>query len=118
MSNNKNCVFCGIVEKKIPSKAIYEDEKIYAFYDLEPQAPYHFLVIPKKHFNSLEEINKDEENAEIIGYLLSKIPEIAKLVGIKNGYRVINNIGEDGMQTVKHIHFHVLGGRKLGWPPG
>ncbi|MDR2457712.1 MAG: histidine triad nucleotide-binding protein [Clostridiales Family XIII bacterium] len=118
MTEEKDCIFCKIVKKDIPSNPIYEDDKVYAFYDLQPQAPYHFLVVPKKHLDSLEHINDEDKNKEIIGYLLSKIPDIAKMVGIKNGYRVVNNIGADGLQTVKHIHFHVLGGRKLTWPPG
>jgi len=116
--SEKDCIFCKIVRGEIPSKKIYEDEEIYAFFDLEPQAPFHFLVIPKKHFASLDDINEEDENKEIIGHLFSKIPTIAESLGIPNGYRVVNNCGEDANQTVPHIHFHVLGGRTLNWPPG
>jgi histidine triad (HIT) family protein len=113
-----DCLFCKILRGEIPAKKIYEDEEMLAFHDVNPQAKVHFLIIPKKHFASLDEINEDDENKEIIGHIFSKIPVIAKSLGLTNGYRVVNNCGDDGNQTVAHIHFHVLGGRKLGWPPG
>ena len=111
-----DCIFCKIVNKEIPSKIIYEDEKILMFNDINPEAPIHFLVIPKKHIESAEKITP--ENSEIISYIFIKIAEITKKLGLENGFRIVNNCGDDGGQTVKHIHFHVLGGRKLSWPPG
>lgn len=106
-----DCIFCKIVDGSIPSKKVYEDEKILAFYDLEPQAPVHVLVIPKQHICCANEIN--DTNSEVIGYLFSKIPEITKKLDLKNGYRIVNNCGDDGCQSVKHMHFHILGGKKL-----
>lgn len=106
-----NCIFCSIINGEIPSKKVYEDDKCYAFLDINPQAPVHFLVVPKEHVASADEINS--ENASLVGHIFSVIPEIAKSLGLTNGYRVITNVGEDGCQSVKHIHFHVLGGTKL-----
>ena len=111
-----DCLFCKIVEGEIPSTKVYEDAMILAFRDLEPQAPEHVLVIPKKHIASLDDVT--EEDQEILGYLMCKIKDIAADLGIENGYRVVNNCGEDGLQTVKHIHFHLLGKRKMTWPTG
>jgi len=111
-----DCIFCMIANKDIPSKIVYEDEKIMVFHDLEPQAPVHVLMITKKHIASLDELM--EEDAELVGYLMTKVKEIAKELGLENGYRLVNNCGEDGMQTVKHLHFHLLGKRKMTWPPG
>ena len=89
----------------------YEDEKILAFYDLEPQAPVHVLVIPKEHICCADAVN--EENVGNIAHIFTKIPEITKSLGLTNGYRIVNNCGEDGCQSVKHMHFHILGGKKL-----
>ena len=111
-----DCLFCKIAQKAIPSKIVYEDDKIIAFNDVDPQAPVHILVIPKKHLESLDDV--DEKDIELLGYIMYKIHDIAKDAGIKNGYRVISNNGEDAFQTVKHMHFHILGKRKLTWPPG
>ena len=111
-----DCLFCKIIEGEIPSQCLYEDDKIYVFKDIDPQAPVHFLVIPKKHIDSLDTMAN--EDAELIGYVFKKIRDLAKEQGLKDGYRVVNNIGEDGGQSVKHMHFHVLGGRSLQWPPG
>ncbi len=111
-----DCLFCKIIEGEIPSQCLYEDDKIYVFKDIDPQAPVHFLVIPKKHIDSLDTMT--DEDAELIGYVFKKIRDLAKEQGLKDGYRVVNNIGEDGGQSVKHMHFHVLGGRSLQWPPG
>ena len=111
-----DCLFCKIVEGEIPSTKVYEDDMILAFRDLEPQAPEHVLVIPKKHIASLDDVT--EEDQEILGYLMCKIKDIAADLGIENGYRVVNNCGEDGLQTVKHINFHLLGKRKMTWTPG
>ena len=111
-----DCLFCKIIEGEIPSQCLYEDDKIYVFKDIDPQAPVHFLVIPKKHIDSLDTM--DDEDGELIGYVFKKIRDLAKEQGLKDGYRVVNNIGEDGGQSVKHMHFRVLGGRSLQWPPG
>lgn len=111
-----DCLFCKIIEGSIPSEKIYEDDLVYAFSDIDPQAPKHFLVVPKTHIASIDEI--DESHKELMGHIFLVISKIAKNMGLNNGYRVVNNIGEDGGQTVKHIHFHVLGGRSLNWPPG
>ena len=111
-----DCIFCKIANKGIPSNVVYEDEKIIAFNDLDPQAPVHFLVIPKYHLKCTDEINA--LNCDIIGHIFAVIPQIAKKLGLENGYRIVNNCGADGGQTVSHLHFHVLGGRLLAWPPG
>ena len=106
-----DCLFCSIIKGDIPSKKAYEDEVCYAFYDINPQAPVHILVVPKCHVASADEINS--ENSGLVAHIFSKIPEIAKAAGIKCGYRVVTNVGEDGCQSVKHLHFHILGGKKL-----
>ncbi len=106
-----DCLFCKIIAGEIPSSTVYEDDKIKAFKDIAPQAPVHIIVIPKIHIACADDISA--ENSAYIAYIFEKIPEIAKLAGITNGYRIINNCGEDGCQSVKHIHFHVLGGKKL-----
>lgn len=111
-----DCVFCMIAEKKIPANVVYEDEQLMVFHDLEPQAPVHVLMISKKHIPSLNEL--EEGDQELLGYMLGKISEVAKMLGLENGYRVVNNCGENGLQTVQHIHFHLLGKRKMLWPPG
>lgn len=106
-----DCLFCKIISGDIPSQKIFENEDIYAFKDIAPQAPVHIIIIPKKHISSADEINS--ENSVYIAKIFEKIPEIAKLCGLENGYRIINNCGEDGAQTIKHIHFHLIGGKKL-----
>ncbi len=106
-----DCLFCKIINGDIPSKKVYEDEKIYAFYDIAPAAPVHFLVIPKQHLNGASAINAD--NADLVGYIYAKIAEITQSMGI-NSYRVVTNCGEDAGQTVFHLHFHVLAGGTLG----
>ncbi len=111
-----NCIFCKIINGEIPSNKVYEDEKILAFHDLEPQAPVHVLIIPKSHLKSLNDISDSNENE--IGHLMGKIKKIAELLELDNGYRLISNCGEDGLQTVGHLHFHLLGKRKMTWPPG
>ncbi len=110
-----DCFFCKISNKEIPADIVYEDEKILVFKDLNPAAKVHVLIIPKKHIASANDIN--EENCGLISYIFKCIPKIAKNLGLEAGYRVVNNCGENGGQTVKHIHFHLLGGKKLGWPP-
>jgi histidine triad (HIT) family protein len=105
-----------IANKDIPSKVAYEDDRILVFHDLEPQAPVHVLIIPKQHIASLDDLKA--EDAELIGYLLLKIKDIISELGLENGYRLVSNCGEDAFQTVKHLHFHLLGKRKMTWPPG
>ena len=106
-----DCLFCKILAGDIPSAKVYEDEKVYAFRDIAPQAPTHILVIPKQHVASADELT--EENATLAADIFKVIPKIAALEGLENGYRVVTNIGEDGCQSVKHMHFHLLGGKKL-----
>ena len=106
-----DCIFCKIIAGDIPSTKVYEDESVYAFRDIQPQAPVHVLVIPKTHIASADEIGG--ENAELVAKIFAAIPKIAAAEGLTNGYRVITNCGEDGCQSVKHLHFHVLGGKKL-----
>ena len=105
-----------IANKEIPGNIVYEDDRIVCFHDLEPQAPVHVLIIPKKHIASLDDVKDDD--AELLGYIMTKVKDIAAILGLENGYWLVNNCGEDGMQTVKHLHFHLLGKRKLTWPPG
>lgn len=113
----EDCIFCKIVKGEIPSKKLYEDDKVYAFYDIEPGAPVHFLVIPKEHIESVNMLN--EKNAEIVSHVFLVINKLVNELGIaEKGYRIVNNTGEHGGQTVHHMHFHVLAGRNLAWPPG
>ena len=112
-----DCIFCKIVAGEIPSKKIYEDDKVLAFYDISPEAPVHFLVVPKEHIVSSNDIT--EENCSIVSHIFLVINKIVRDLNIsENGYRIVNNCGTDGGQTVNHIHFHVLGARELKWPPG
>lgn len=106
-----NCLFCKIVNGDIPSKKAFENENIYAFYDIAPQAPVHILVIPKKHISSVDEVNS--ANSSIVAEIFENISKIAKEAGITNGYRVISNCGDDACQSVHHLHFHILGGAQL-----
>ena len=106
-----DCLFCAIINGDIPSKKVYEDDMCYAFHDINPQAPVHFLVVPKLHIPSADAVS--EENSKYVSHIFETIPKIAASVGLTNGYRIITNIGEDGCQSVKHLHFHVIGGRKL-----
>lgn len=112
-----DCIFCKIINGDIPSKKVYEDDKVLAFHDISAAAPVHVLVIPKEHIESANVIN--EKNSEIVAHIFIVINKIVKELNInETGYRVVNNCGEDGGQTVQHMHFHVLGGRNLQWPPG
>lgn len=106
-----DCLFCSIIKGDIPSNKVYEDEYCFAFMDINPQAPVHCLVVPKKHIESANAINA--ENADCIANIFAIIPTIAQKLNLNNGYRVITNVGDDGCQSVKHIHFHILGGKKL-----
>lgn len=107
----ENCIFCKIIAGDIPSTKVFEDEKILAFKDINPMAPVHVLVIPKIHVPSCDGINA--ENSAYVQHIFEKIPAIAKDLGLENGYRVITNCGEDAKQSVKHLHFHILGGKSL-----
>ncbi len=107
-----DCIFCKIADGSIPSKKVYEDDKMLAFYDIEPAAPVHIVMIPKEHIASADELN--EENSAVVAHIFSKAGEIAKSVGLKGGYRIVNNCGPDAGQTVFHIHFHLMGGTTLG----
>ena len=111
-----DCLFCKIACGEIPSTKIYENEYIYAFADIAPQAPFHAVIIPKKHIESADKINS--ENSFFIAKVFEAVAEISKQEGLKDGYRVVNNCGEMGGQTVGHLHFHMLAGRLLAWPPG
>ena len=106
-----DCLFCIIITGEIPSTKVYEDDKILAFRDIKPQAPTHILVIPKNHIAGVDELN--EENSAVVAYIFAKIAQIAKNEGLSDGYRVVSNVGENGGQTVRHLHFHILGGKKL-----
>ena len=106
-----DCVFCGIINGEIPSNKVYEDDLVLAFRDINPESPVHILVVPKTHVSSCDSI--DADNSFLISKIFEMIPQIAKKEGLSNGYRVITNVGEDGGQSVKHLHFHILGGKKL-----
>ena len=106
-----DCIFCKIIAGEIPSKVAYEDEYCFCFHDINPQAPVHVLVVPKIHISSADDINA--ENSLYVAKIFEAIPVIAKELSLEDGYRVITNCGENGCQSVKHIHFHILGGAKL-----
>ncbi|MBQ8044176.1 MAG: histidine triad nucleotide-binding protein [Clostridia bacterium] len=108
-----DCLFCKIIAGEIPSKKVYEDNFVYAFHDINPVAPVHVIVVPKMHIESANAV--DEANSESVKYIFEAIPKIAKELGVsEDGFRVITNIGENGGQTIKHLHFHIIGGKKLG----
>ena len=107
----ENCLFCKIVAGIIPSTKVYEDDSILAFRDIAPQAPTHILVIPKTHISGCDGVTA--ENSAVVSHIFEVIPQIAKEEGLVNGYRVVSNCGDDAGQTVHHLHFHILGGKKL-----
>jgi histidine triad (HIT) family protein len=111
-----DCLFCKIAAGEIPSTKVFEKDDVYAFLDIAPQAPFHAVIIPKKHIKCADEITP--ENSGIIAKIFEAIAIISKQEGLENGYRIVNNCGEDGGQTVGHLHFHMLGRRALAWPPG
>ncbi len=112
-----DCLFCKIIAGEIPSTKVYENDKVYAFRDINPEAPVHVLIVPKEHIASANELTA--ENAGVIADVFLAAKEIAAREGIaEGGYRIVNNCGADGGQTVGHLHFHMLGGRSLAWPPG
>ncbi|ALO26760.1 MULTISPECIES: histidine triad nucleotide-binding protein [Leptospira] len=115
--NDHHCIFCKIIRKEIPSKIAFENEEILAFHDISPQAPTHIVFVPKKHIKSLREIGN--EDSSLLGNMLLRIRDTAKNLGFaEDGYRIVNNTGKNGGQTVFHIHFHLLAERQLLWPPG
>lgn len=112
-----DCLFCKIVAGEIPSKKVYEDDLCYAFYDIDPQAPTHILVIPKEHIQSAAQVSPSNE--AVVGHIFSVIAQLSRELGFgEKGYRVVSNIGEQAQQSVPHLHFHVLAGRDMTWPPG
>ncbi len=111
-----DCIFCKIVNGEIPSKKAYEDDTVLAFYDLDPKAPTHILVIPKEHIKSAAEVTP--ENSAVIAHCFEVIAKLAAEMKLDNGFRVVNNCGDSAGQSVKHMHFHLLGGRDFTWPPG
>ena len=106
-----NCLFCKIIAGEIPSAKVYEDEAVFAFRDIAPQAPTHILVVPKAHMDSCNAVTA--ENSAVVAHIFEVIPQIAKAEGLENGYRVVSNCGGDAGQTVQHLHFHILGGKPL-----
>ncbi len=117
MAGNDRCLFCRIATGEIPAKKVYEDDEVIAFNDINPQAPTHVLVVPRRHIATLDEMNEGDE--QLIGTVLLRAAQIARDHQLtSDGYRVVVNTGEAAGQTVFHIHFHILGGRNFGWPPG
>lgn len=113
----EDCVFCGIVAGEIPAKLVHRDEEVLAFQDLNPQAPVHILIIPRRHVTSLADL--DDNDRDLAGNLLLVARKVAREQGLEaDGFRLVANTGVDGGQSVAHLHFHLLGGRSLGWPPG
>ena len=112
-----DCLFCKIVQKTIPAKIVHEDERILAFDDINPQAPVHTLIIPKRHVSAVQDCR--DQDRDLLAHLLFVCTNVAKQKGLaESGYRIVTNTGRDAGQTVFHLHLHVLGGRHLGWPPG
>lgn len=113
-----DCIFCKIANGEIKSQLVYEDETVAAFRDLNPQAPEHILIVPKKHVAKIIDFTKEDKNL-VAHIFVDVVPEIAKKIGVdESGFRIVVNTGEDGGQTVNHLHVHLLGGRKMTWPPG
>lgn len=112
----EDCVFCKIAKGEIPSKKAYEDNRVLAFYDMEPQAPVHILIIPKDHIASPADISP--ENSAVVAYIFEVAAKLARELKLEGGFRVVCNCGKDGGQSVRHLHFHLLGGRSMKWPPG
>jgi len=113
----QECIFCKVIKKEIPSEIVYEDEHILAFKDIKPAAPVHLLIIPKKHITSLSDLH--EEDAELMGRIQIASVHLARQMGLaEQGFRVVCNCGHDGGQMVMHIHYHLLAGRQMQWPPG
>lgn len=111
-----DCIFCKIIAGEIPSAKVYEDETVFAFRDIEPQAPIHILIIPKEHITSAADITKD--NSAVVAHIFEVAAVIAKQEGLDEGFRIVNNCGDIAGQSVKHLHFHLMGGREFTWPAG
>ena len=111
-----DCLFCKIINGEIPSNKVYEDDRVFAFRDIAPQAPTHILIIPKQHIKPAAEI--DESNSDVVAHIFEVAAKIAKQEGLDDGFRIVNNCGDIAGQTVKHLHFHLMGGREFGWPAG
>ena len=111
-----DCLFCKIINGDIPSAKVYEDETVFAFRDIEPQAPVHILIVPKQHIKSAAEITP--ENSAVVAHIFEVAAKIAENEGLTDGYRIVNNCGDSAGQTVKHLHFHLMGGREFTWPAG
>lgn len=111
-----DCLFCKIIAGEIPSAKVYEDELVYAFKDIEPQAPVHILIVPKEHIKSAAEITA--ENSSVVAHIFEVAAKIAREQGLDEGFRIVNNCGDSAGQTVKHLHFHLMGGREFTWPAG
>ena len=116
VKHDPDCLFCKIVAGEIPSSKVYEDEVCYAFKDIDPQAPVHFLVIPKEHIQSCAAV--DAGNSAVVGHIFEVIAKLAASLGLGDGFRVVSNVGSQAGQSVPHLHFHVLAGRDMTWPPG
>lgn len=111
-----SCVFCKIISGEISGKKIYEDDKVLAFFDLEPQAPIHILIIPREHIPCALDIN--EQNSDVVAHIFCVAARLAEEFQLEEGFRIVNNCGKNGGQSVPHLHFHLLGGRSMKWPPG
>ena len=112
----EDCLFCKIATGQIPSTIVYQDDQIVAFKDINPQAPHHILLIPKRHITSMDHVTK--EDGQLLVNIFTVAQQLAHQLQIENGYRFLTNVGRDAGQSVFHLHFHLLGGRSLGWPPG
>ena len=112
----EDCIFCKLANGDIPTDMVYQDEQIAVFRDADPQAPVHMLMVPKIHIASLDDLK--DEHADLIAHMMLTIKKVAAQEGLENGYRTVINTGEDGQQTVKHLHIHILGKRSMQWPPG
>ncbi|WP_446745135.1 histidine triad nucleotide-binding protein [Silvibacterium acidisoli] len=113
-----DCIFCKIIAGEIPSKKLFADDSVYAFADIDPKAPFHALIVPRRHVDSMAELNAGEADAALLGHLLATAGNIAREQKLDKGYRVVINTREDGGQTVDHLHLHLMGGRAMHWPPG
>ena len=111
-----DCLFCKIIDGEIPSNKVYEDDTVFAFRDIDPQAPVHILIVPKEHIASAKDIN--ESNSAVVAHIFEVAAKIAKAEGLDDGFRIVNNCGDSAGQTVKHLHFHLMGGREFTWPAG
>ena len=111
-----DCLFCKIIGGEIPSNKVYENDTVFAFRDIDPQAPVHILIVPKEHIASAKDIN--ESNSAVVAHIFEVAAKIAKAEGLDDGFRIVNNCGDSAGQTVKHLHFHLMGGREFTWPAG